>query len=605
MSGSGLSVGLIITAGEGQERALGKQIAYHRAAGISKIVVISSVELAVAADLVTAETDRAERFLADCRWVISIAAGEFLFAPAGVNGNTIRGALASLGGAQRAPLRRYQLLAMTVDEFTQPQKQTLRMVDCTAVDEYACRQRLGDAEAAERGLIALSLADRVSAHGELVPGTVIADYRVQKALERLQDGWQAAAFEEQQEVEISLVVVADGESGELWECLESIQAQTRRQFETIVVIIGEQPDTISTVAEFRRLYDEIPLEIVRVEGLSTVAAAKNAGVAACRGEYVLTMLAADKLPPTYLLELMLAYRGPGSAFAYGSQQDFGGSARFHARQEFSAAALTRSNYVGPTALFRKSAWEAVGGYDERLEAYESWDFWLALLAAGYSGAYNVNATFMRRVDSKLIEGERRQDSLLKAQIVLNHPKLYSFSELEWAAAVLAGDEEMLALDQELWSIPALPPTASENEQESKATTVITFADEKLANRVNVWLERFDNSLPLTLVVIGGVTAEGELVPALAAQQQALMSERAPTVIVIPEIDPRFAGPTVTGADALLSDRERNDSLRGLPVLGAADLDQLAAYVESKRDGRPAILPRPFAARRSKSDYCPK
>jgi len=44
----------------------------------------------------------------------------------------------------------------------------------------------------------------------------------------------------------------------------------------------------------------------------------------------------------------------------------------------------RGNQVDANALFRKSVWDTVGGYDEQMkEGWEDYDFWYRCLKAGY------------------------------------------------------------------------------------------------------------------------------------------------------------------------------------------------------------------------------
>ncbi len=64
------------------------------------------------------------------------------------------------------------------------------------------------------------------------------------------------------------------------------------------------------------------------------------------------------------------------------------------------------NFIDACALYRKSLWEKVGGYDEHMPsmAWEDWDFWLRVAAHG--GAFfhlpKIGFDYRVRSDYKLL-----------------------------------------------------------------------------------------------------------------------------------------------------------------------------------------------------------
>jgi GT2 family glycosyltransferase len=65
--------------------------------------------------------------------------------------------------------------------------------------------------------------------------------------------------------------------------------------------------------------------------------------------------------------------------------------------------LLHRHTIGPTGLMRREIVTATGGFDPGFAGYEDWEFWLAVLAAGFRG---------RRVDAVTFEHRRHGASKL-------------------------------------------------------------------------------------------------------------------------------------------------------------------------------------------------
>ncbi|HZF68828.1 MAG TPA: glycosyltransferase family A protein [Gemmatirosa sp.] len=163
------------------------------------------------------------------------------------------------------------------------------------------------------------------------------------------------------------------------DAIESLRAQSHRNLEIIVVDDGSPDD----VAEALRAHPDVQLVRHRHRGPS---AARNAGLAHARGEYVAFLDADDVLYPDALARGLEALeRHPDCAFAAGGHTVRVGGAivsTYLPEHEGPAYAhMLRKNFIGMqgAVLFRRDALTRVGGFRDELVSCEDLDLYLRLL----------------------------------------------------------------------------------------------------------------------------------------------------------------------------------------------------------------------------------
>jgi len=185
------------------------------------------------------------------------------------------------------------------------------------------------------------------------------------------------------------------------EAVSSVLAQTFQDFEILVVDDG------STDAETRALvdrYERPRTRVIRIEHAG-LAAARNAGVAAARGEYLCALDADDRLAPAFLEKTVRTLDGdPSIAFASTWLRTFGTEEWEWKPERCDLPTLLSENTVLTASLVRRSAVADVGGYDTAMpvQGDEDWDLWLRLVERGHRG------TILREV---LFEYRRRPGSM--------------------------------------------------------------------------------------------------------------------------------------------------------------------------------------------------
>lgn len=153
------------------------------------------------------------------------------------------------------------------------------------------------------------------------------------------------------------------------DCLASVEAQTYKDFEVIVV-----------------------------ENKTDLPSARNEGIRMAKGEYIMPLDVDDELREDYLEKTV--DKGDIVTTAH-----FGCGRRHEIpTSEVNIIDMKRGNVVIACSLFKKKVWEDVGGYDESLkDGYEDWDFWLSAMLKGYK---------IEVVNEPLYHYKKRRDSMV-------------------------------------------------------------------------------------------------------------------------------------------------------------------------------------------------
>ena len=114
---------------------------------------------------------------------------------------------------------------------------------------------------------------------------------------------------------LSVVVVATDAESYLSECLHSLQSQTLKRIEVLIVDNGSTDGTAAIAQQMASHDDRFTVLLHPRRG---VTAARNAGARVARGRFVTFVDATDTVPPTGYATLINSLRQTGSDFAAGS-----------------------------------------------------------------------------------------------------------------------------------------------------------------------------------------------------------------------------------------------------------------------------------------------
>jgi len=199
----------------------------------------------------------------------------------------------------------------------------------------------------------------------------------------------------------SIVVIIPFYNGSKWieRALASVFAQTVEANEVIVVNDGSMKEERERLERLRAMYAFAIIDQPN-RGQSS---ARNAGVAATSAEYIAFLDQDDFFLPNHNAELLeiCPANDPLLGFVYGDicAADEDGHivttrylARFpanHPKQGRLVDLLRSDLMILPSAaLIKRSAFNAVGGFDEQLRGFEDEDLFLRLFRAGYTNYFS-------------------------------------------------------------------------------------------------------------------------------------------------------------------------------------------------------------------------
>ena len=223
---------------------------------------------------------------------------------------------------------------------------------------------------------------------------------------------------------VSVIIPCFNHGEYLPEAVNSATAIEREDIETIVVDDG------STDERTRKEVDVLPaqgIKVVRQENKG-LAAARNAGIAISRGEYILPLDADDRLRLGWIDRgIRILESNPLIGVIYGDAQCFGTRNDRWTTGPFEPDRLLQWNYIHASALYRRSVWEQNRGYDGAMpvQGYEDWDFWLGALEHGWEFEYLREVFFdYRQAEQSMITRTREFESQIEMFVASKHGLLY-------------------------------------------------------------------------------------------------------------------------------------------------------------------------------------
>jgi glycosyltransferase involved in cell wall biosynthesis len=241
---------------------------------------------------------------------------------------------------------------------------------------------------------------------------------------------------------ISIIIPTYNHARFVTQAVDSALTQTLPAIEVVVVDDGSTDETQGVLAKYKGQINYI------YQTNQGPSAARNTGIRAAHGDYLVFLDADDLIPPNKL-ELQSQYleTRPDWGLVYSGWQYIDetgaqalGEMRPHKQGQVLKDLLCRDFFFSPgAAIIRRECFDRVGHFDVSLRAAEDTDMWVRIAAAGYAFGYVDEILYSYRVVKSGLSHN-----------ITNHFK-YEFSRLDKFFANPELPEDIKALKPEAYA----------------------------------------------------------------------------------------------------------------------------------------------------------
>jgi glycosyltransferase involved in cell wall biosynthesis len=189
---------------------------------------------------------------------------------------------------------------------------------------------------------------------------------------------------------ISIIIPVYNGAKTIINTVKSIEAQTYRDFEVIIVNDGSRDNTRSVFERFLESFKVGNNYYFINQENKGAPAARNRGLKESRGSYIL-FCDCDAILKSDALEKMLQALESRPEIAYVYSSFYWGNKLFKL-WPFDADRLKKMPYIHTMSLIRREFFPE-GGWDESIKKLQDWDLWLTMLENGHGGFFIDEALF--------------------------------------------------------------------------------------------------------------------------------------------------------------------------------------------------------------------
>ena len=229
---------------------------------------------------------------------------------------------------------------------------------------------------------------------------------------------------------ISVIVPCYNQGIYLKETIQSALASTYRPLEILIINDGSTDDSLELARVLEAQHPEVR---VLDQANGGVTKARNTGIAAAQGEYILPVDGDDLISPTYIEQgLAILSSRPEVKVVYCQAEKFTETTRKPWKlKPFSLQQLAKDNMIFVSALFRKTDALAVDGFSEDMQlGREDWEFWIKLLKNGGEVVQLPFVGFFYRLTPNSKRKKTGGTAFKKARIAYLNAKHADFFERE-------------------------------------------------------------------------------------------------------------------------------------------------------------------------------
>lgn len=182
---------------------------------------------------------------------------------------------------------------------------------------------------------------------------------------------------------VTVIIPCYNDGRYIMQALQSIYNQTVLPESIIIVDDGSSSSTQVVLATIKH-----PLVTIIPQENQGVSAARNRAIALAKTEFIVNLDADDYYEPTFIERAIVVLQTNATLGIVSSYCRVFSSN--HTIEIIKPVGGTITDFIvinngRASAMFRKSCWEQVGGFDEQmLYGYEDWEFWIAITKHDWS-----------------------------------------------------------------------------------------------------------------------------------------------------------------------------------------------------------------------------
>lgn len=224
-------------------------------------------------------------------------------------------------------------------------------------------------------------------------------------------------------MKVSIVIVCYNYGNYLKESLKSALDLDFDKDSYEIIIVDDGSTDLTTQYVVNKIKEENLKNVLVIKKENGgVSSARNAGLFAAKGDYILFLDADDKLDKNYLKETVrILDSKQATSFVYTASVFFNDKKSVKINNlKYRFHSLLFRNYIPVTSLIRREDVLSIGGY--RNCAYEDWDLYINLSKNGFKGYYLKKYLFFYRFH---LDSKQHKDDLKKSSNINEIRKINS------------------------------------------------------------------------------------------------------------------------------------------------------------------------------------
>lgn len=226
---------------------------------------------------------------------------------------------------------------------------------------------------------------------------------------------------------VSVIIPCYNQGEYIEECIESVENQTYKNIEIIVVNDGSTDNYTNKILD--KIYKEKRINLIIIDN-NGVSNARNVGIQNSKGTYILPLDGDDKIHSEYIEKCVDILTANKADIVYCICRLFGEKNKVLYVKDFSVDIMLHQNVVFCSAMFKRRDFDESNGYKNNMKyGFEDWDFWLSMIEKNKK-FYRINEIlFFYRIKSKSrsteLEGDITKYYETINQVKANHKELFS------------------------------------------------------------------------------------------------------------------------------------------------------------------------------------